>query len=431
MNDSTKTTSPTEPAMARRVTMAAGTVIFRKGDQRDAAYIIDRGKVQIREDDPESDRVLVELEAGDIFGEMALIDDKARTATAVAAEDTDVYVLSRELLTGRMESLDPLIALMINILIERYRRTRVDLPETAGTARSGDVEKTLRASKKTGKKAPASVATVVERQHVALQELRLEQELRGAVERKEFEPYFQPIIDLRAGRVAGFESLIRWNHPERGMVMPGDFVPVAERTNVVQLLDGLILEKACAAVPLLNEAAGNPKKPLFTSVNLSAINFMTPNIVEQVGEVVRASGVEPRQIRLEITESAFIDDPERAEHILSGFKGLGLGIALDDFGTGYSSLSYLHKLSIDSLKIDRSFITQIHDEDKVYDIVRAIVNLAHDFLLYVVAEGIEYAEDVTALRHVNCDMGQGYFFGKPLSLENAIQYVKDNYEAGI
>jgi EAL domain-containing protein (putative c-di-GMP-specific phosphodiesterase class I) len=187
-----------------------------------------------------------------------------------------------------------------------------------------------------------------------------------------------------------------------------------------------MMQRACAVIPsLLKEVAG--KVPdFFISVNLSGINFETLDVIQGVREALIESGVEPHHLKLEITESALIADPERAEQVLHSLRALGVTIALDDFGTGYSSLGYLHKFPIDSLKIDRSFISQIERDSKGIDIVSAIIGLAKNFKLGVVAEGIETEKDVQILNDLGCDMGQGYIFGKPMSINDAHEFIRKN-----
>jgi len=224
--------------------------------------------------------------------------------------------------------------------------------------------------------------------------------------------------------VTGFEALIRWQHPDQGLVFPDDFIPVAERTGVIQHLDRMMLEKACEILPVLHAIKG--AENVFISVNLSGINFETVDIVNVVRRTITDSGVDPGHIKLEITESALIGDPDQAEKVLQGLKALGMTISLDDFGTGYSSLGYLHKFSIDDLKIDRTFVMQLHDSKRSLDIVRAIVALAKNFKLNIVAEGIEREEDIITLKSLQCDMGQGYLFSKPIPVNDAIKFLENN-----
>lgn len=416
-----------EKTIVRQAFIPEGSIIFKENDERDLAYILDQGRVDIYKNHGEEDeKLMASLMPGEIFGETALIDQGERTATAIASEDCLVFVLSPILITDRINNIDPLLALFISIIVERYKRSRPSLPEYSSNVTDNTAKEVVEQKIKETTKEKDVLTSLLHQQKTALQELSIEQELRMGIERKEFVPFLQPIIDLNTKKVAGFEALIRWNHPQRGLVFPNDFVSVAERTHVVQNLDHMMLEKACKEVFLLNDTAGNINGDIFVSVNLSGINFEESNLVESVAEIMRDSGVNPKQVKLEITESAFIVDPAVAERVLKELKGLGVTIALDDFGTGYSSLGYLHRFPIDVLKIDRSFIQQIETDEKGLDIVRAVVNLAHDFNLKVVAEGLEREEDVSMLQALGCEMGQGYFFGKPMDIQSAHQFIMDN-----
>jgi EAL domain-containing protein (putative c-di-GMP-specific phosphodiesterase class I) len=411
-------------AMARREYVRAGEVVFRRGDPRDVAYIIDQGTIHIKDDGHHDDaeQVLAELSAGEIFGEMGLVEDGERTAMAVAADDTTLFVLSRRHIRERVDAMDPLVGLMINLLVERYRASRVDLPESVKVETGDNELEHLRAFEGEQNDTPLGSAFI--HQKVALEELKVEQDVRAAIENKEFEAHLQPIINLRTEKLYGFEALIRWRHPERGLVPPNVFIPVAERTGVVQLLDLLMLEQACKLTQHIN-ATRPEDEAVVISVNLSGMNFENTGLVQDIINIVEEQRANPAHIKLEVTESAFIGAPDRAEKILRQLQDKGFSIALDDFGTGYSSLSYLHKFSLNSLKIDRSFIQQMHDVDKGLDIVRAIVSLAHTFKLGVVAEGIEYDDDIVALNGIGCEMGQGFYIAKPMPGREAVQFASD------
>lgn len=397
--------------MSRLARFGKGEHIFSIGDMRKNAYIIDHGEVSILDKDG---NVLCVLKAGEIFGEMALVDVGVRTANAVASADTNAFVIPRKMIEQRMHGIDPMISLLIGLLIERYRVTRIHMPESIREEGAEElVEKLNKSQTSEGLQTFLNTQAFKE---TALHELSMEQELRQALMKKEFVPFLQPIVELPSRKIIGFEALIRWNHPERGIVGPFEFVPVAERTGVVQLLDMMMIEKACEALPDLLSAAGYD---IYVGVNLSGINFESTDMLSSIGNILKLYNTEPKHIRLEITESALIDDPQGAEDILKGLKDLGLKIALDDFGTGYSSLSYLHKFSIDTIKIDRAFIDKIDQNPKSLDIVRAIIGLAKTFKLETVAEGIERDEEAVAVGSLGCDRGQGYYFSKPVSVAEA------------
>ena len=401
-----------------------GAVLFNEKDERDCAYIIEKGEVEISVVKEGKKVSLVRLGQGEVFGETALLGAGQRTATAIATEDCEVFRIFPSILRDRIMQLDPLVGLLMSLLVNRYRQWRYVSPEIASEA--GPVP---HASEDMSliDKADDFLHDLNTQKDVALKELRMAQEIIEAVDKDELGPYIQPIISLPDGRLMGFEALIRWHHPTRGMISPLDFVPVAERTNIVWHLDMMMLNKVCRLVKDIQKAAGNIGRKLYVSVNLSGVHFDSEEFAAQIINVVRESGVDPAQIVLEITESALMGNPTVAEAVLRTLKAHGLTIALDDFGTGYSSLSYLHHFSIDILKIDRSFVNDIHNQNsKSLDVVRAIVSLAKTFGLSIVAEGIEFEEDIGKLSALGCDAGQGYFFSKPLPIEKALSFVKES-----
>lgn len=412
----------------KRFVIPEGTTIFRNGDKRHCAFLIEYGQVHIfGEDESGQPELLVSLGEGEIFGETALVDEADRTVTAICDTEVEMYVIPRNALYERLSGLDPVLSMIIGLLVERYRHTRVHLPESIKKDESGDFLSKL--SRYEGVEEDAiRMRNIREQREIALREMKLEQELRVGLEEKQFVAFLQPILKLPEQRVAGFEALIRWEHPQRGFLTPNHFVPVAERTKFVQNLDGLMMERACEASAKVNAAADGLDEPLFISVNLSGINFETPEVVDLMRRSLIKTGIDPSLIKLEITESALIGDPGRAEKVLKGLKALGFRIALDDFGTGYSSLGYLHKFSIDVIKIDKSFVSQIAEGEKSLMLVSAIVGLAHNFKLEVVAEGIETDEDLQSLNSLACEMGQGYLFGKPMPIDQAIEFTKKNLE---
>lgn len=412
--------------LVRRYVFPKNTVLFCRGETRHCAYLIDKGRVHIygSNSDDEEDHMLCALGPGEIFGEIALIDNTPRTATAITEEETEIFVIPRDALQGKLRGLDPIISLLISLLIERYRTTRIHLPESIKQDEAGDfIEKVSKYES-----LPEEILRLRNseaQREMALREMKLEQELRSGLKHKQFYPVLQPILKLPEEKISGFEALIRWQHPSRGTVMPMDFIPVAERSGLVQHLDRLMLEKVCQILPSLQERAGGAAD-LFVSVNLSGVNFASRDVVDLINDTFKRTETDPRKIRFEITESALIGDPVLAEEILQALKKTGARIALDDFGTGYSSLNYLHRFSIDTIKIDRTFVANLHDDPRSIDIIRAIVGLARNFNLTVVAEGIETDEDVKALSSLECDYGQGFYYGRPLDLTDAHIFIEKN-----
>jgi diguanylate cyclase (GGDEF)-like protein len=245
----------------------------------------------------------------------------------------------------------------------------------------------------------------------ALQRLDVEAELWSAIERDELTVHYQPILDLRSARIVGFEALARWQHPSRGLVLPVDFIALAEESELIVAIGRLILEKACRQAALWRRRW--PAENLVMSVNLSPRQFLDPDLADGIGRVLRSTGLEPCALELEITESSVMDGSEASLAVLRQLRALGVRVVLDDFGTGYSSLAYLRQLPLDTIKIDRSFVTDLDVQDPNVGIVRAVVSLAHGLGITVVAEGIETEEQARRLRDLGCDMGQGFVWAHP------------------
>jgi diguanylate cyclase (GGDEF)-like protein/PAS domain S-box-containing protein len=249
-----------------------------------------------------------------------------------------------------------------------------------------------------------------------LARLQLETDLRHALERGEFRNFYQPIVALASGEIAGFEALLRWQHPTRGLLGPIEFIPVAEETGLIRELGWWNLREACRQISVWR--ASLIAHPYLTiSVNLSAKQFLQPNLVEDIRKLLGELSLSPEALKLEITESTVMADPSAAVEMLQQIKSLGIRLAIDDFGTGYSSLSYLHRFPLDTLKIDRSFISGMGDDGEGMEIARTILPMANNLQLDVVAEGVETIQQVTLLKKLQCKYAQGFYFSRPLSAE--------------
>jgi diguanylate cyclase (GGDEF)-like protein/PAS domain S-box-containing protein len=246
--------------------------------------------------------------------------------------------------------------------------------------------------------------------------LQLETDLRGALEREEFRNFYQPIVSLDSGRIVGFEALLRWQHPTRGLIGPEEFILVAEETGLIRELGWWNLREACRQMSDWRTGP-NGRQDLIISVNLSAKQFLQPNLVVDIRKLLQELPLSPDALKLEITESAVMADPSAAVEMLQQIKSIGIRLAIDDFGTGYSSLSYLHRFPLDTLKIDRSFIHDMQDDGEGMEIARTILPMANNLRLDVVAEGVETIEQVALLKQLHCKYAQGYYFSKPLSAE--------------
>ena len=255
----------------------------------------------------------------------------------------------------------------------------------------------------------------------ALRRLGLAFAMQRALAEREFVLHYQPQVDLRSGRTVALEALVRWNHPERGLVPPGDFIPLAEELGLMAPLGRWVLTAACEQTRQWR-AAGLP--PVKISVNLSAQQFDQPGLLSDVRDALYRAGLPPDALELELTESSVMRDPERAADTLQALANLGVRLAIDDFGTGYSSLAHLHRFPIHTLKVDRSFVAEVHRDADAAAIVRAIIGLGRNMKLEIVAEGIELPEQATFLRRHACHRGQGFGYSRPLPADDVAAYLR-------
>ena len=236
--------------------------------------------------------------------------------------------------------------------------------------------------------------------------------------------HYQPIYDLRSEKIHGLEALIRWQHPTRGLIFPDAFIPLAEDTGLIVPIGEIVIQQAFNALLKMDRELPPELRPAL-SVNLSAKQFSEPALLQNITSLLQKTGLAPRRLTFEITESAILADPDQARELIASIKNLGIGMAIDDFGTGYSSLSYLQRLHFDTLKIDKSFIMDLsHDSRSNLDIIKTIITLAGALNLEVVAEGIETQYHRDLMQQMGCQYGQGYFFHRPMSLDQLIEITK-------
>jgi diguanylate cyclase (GGDEF)-like protein len=261
----------------------------------------------------------------------------------------------------------------------------------------------------------------------AIARLRLESDLRLAIEREEFRVHYQPIIALGSGRLAGFEALVRWDHPQRGCVMPGEFIPVAEETGLIVSIGQQVLEQSCQKLGEWQRLSP-ANRGLSLSVNLSSRQVAQPDLVERIKNVLDDSGIDPHCLKLEITESVVMENAEAATATFKQLRALGVQLSIDDFGTGYSSLSYLHRFPVNYLKIDKSFVGRMNETTDNTEIVRTVVTLARNLGLEVIAEGIETEHQQKLLKALGCDYGQGYLFSRPVDAQSVPALLVSAFE---
>lgn len=382
--------------------LQVGEVLIKEGDPGDCAFVIESGQLEVSRNNDGENQILALLGPGDMIGEMSLLDKLPRSASATARQVTRLRAITGEHLKDKLDGSDPLLRLLLKMVLKRYR---------AATNSAGMAEDLGAADRE----------SVVKR-------LQLEQELEQALERKEFVLYFQPIVDLVNFRVAGFEALIRWISPTRGFVSPAQFMPAVEGSQLIYGVGRWVLEEGCAAIKRLN-AIKRPfdVPPMFMGLNLSGKQLESDTMMGELRNAIKMAGIQPSELKLEITESLLMTNLDHAVGILNECREIGAKIAIDDFGTGYSSLSYLNKFPIDTLKVDRSFITPMLTDAGSDKILKAVGGLAHALGMNIVAEGVEDIEHAYALAEMNFEYVQGYAFSKPVAEEQAAKLVANDW----
>jgi EAL domain-containing protein (putative c-di-GMP-specific phosphodiesterase class I)/CRP-like cAMP-binding protein len=396
-----------------------GDIIFIEGSSADKAYIIESGLVEIFVGSGVEAIQLSVLGPGDIFGEMGLIDAFPRSASARAVCHCRCIIVSTTQIAERIESSTPLVKLLISMSIHRNRAYNSYFRAVLNT--SHITLPSLAITEKTFVKSP--------QYEKILEDIKLESDLQKAVLNNELKPYYQPLIDLKKKNIIGFESLLRWHCPVRGLLLPKQFITLAEETSLILPIGAWVLERACIDL-LIFQAELEHFHPcpseLFISVNISVRQFQEPDFFNQLIEITRRHRIRPSQIKLEVTERIFLAQSE-AINTISQCRAAGFDVSLDDFGTGYSSLNYLERCEIDSLKIDQLFIQKICSSERARLLVSAIIDIAQKLGLPTVAEGIETPGQQIILQELGCDVGQGHLFSQPLPFEEALAFLLQAY----
>jgi diguanylate cyclase len=384
----------------------AGAQIFHEGELGDFAFIIERGEIEISVGSGDMKEVLAIIGPGELFGELAALDGYARSANAVARSECELILISQEQIRHRVNSGDEIVALLLRSVLRSYRGDRRNI---TGWSDTGMPSLDVFASGPDGHSR-------------AVAKLRLENELKQALARNEFELYFQPLVYLADETLSGFEALIRWNSPLRGPVGPDQFLKLAEEAGLIIAIGHWVVGAAVRNFATFQRAFG-PSRDLFVAINVTKHYLHDDQFLDDLAGGAEAYGLKPKQIKIELTESVLIDDTEGAITWIKRCKQLGFRVSIDDFGTGYSSLGYLHRLPVDELKIDKSFVETMMIDTRSMAVVRAILGLADGLDLKVVAEGIETKEQAEALRQMGCVYGQGYRFARPLKADQVMSSI--------
>ena len=378
-----------------RITLNAGEILFHEGDPPTTAFLIEQGQVEVSALQHGQRVVLSHLGPGDLLGEMAVIDDAPRTATAMAISESVLIPIDRTQISERLAETDPIIRSLLEGQLKRYRGALAALQ---------------------GKRhEPSNDETPSEQ--LGVSKIRLESHLREALNNDGLDVRYQPLLHVRSGKIAGYEALVRWTHPERGPISPVEFVALAEETSLIVPIGEYVFDTACRAVTRFIEAGADPRP--FVAVNVSARQLGQPELIERIVARVDQAGLPRNSLKVEITESQALN-----YDLVAGIIALchqhGIKVALDDFGTGYSHLTHLHKLAFDTMKVDQAFTRSMLVDPRSMAIVEAIVRMGKAIDADIVVEGIETQEMLDALARLDCDYAQGYLIGKPQTIEELL-----------
>lgn len=373
-----------------RIQLEAGERLFQEGDEPGTAFLIESGAIEVKTRHRDREVILSLLGPGDLVGEMAVIDDAPRTATATAISACVLFPIDRQQIADRLAGTDPIVRSLLEGQLKRYRGALAALQGKQQAPDTASPSETLGISK-----------------------MRLEAQLREALAGRQLELSYQPLLDVVRAEVAGFEALVRWNHPERGWISPAEFVALAEETSLIVPVGEYVIDTACSAIARLL-ASGAYLAP-FVAVNVSSRQLAHPGLVERIVARVDAANLPRGSLKLEITESQVLDH-DLVANLIELCHQRGIKVALDDFGTGYSHLGTLYRLPFDTIKVDQAFSRSMLHEPRAMAVVETIVQLGRALSADIVVEGIETEQQLQALRRLGCQYAQGYLIGWPQSL---------------
>jgi diguanylate cyclase len=390
----------------RRRRLKAGECLFKEGDPGDYAYIIEEGEIEIFRQIAHEKHTLGTLKPGSIFGEISILDGRHRSASAIATQESLLTIVTRDQVEMRLKAADPILQMLLLVVTRYFRLAMIQ-------SKSHEAELELARS-------PLDNAVDLDKRiSQAVDLIRMESDLRTAVDEQQFRLLYQPIIHLPSGEISGFEALIRWQSPTRGFVRPDVFMTLAESTSLIVPIGKWVMEESARALKIIQEKTG---KPLFMSINIASRQIEEADFLPTLLEKINLVGIKPEELKLEILERSLFNR-EIATNWIKECHSQNFNLVLDDFGTGYSSLHYLNEYNLDGLKIDRSFVWGLGVNPQSPSICQAIIDLSKSLKMTVVAEGIETEAQAQALKEMGCTYGQGYFFAKPMPLEEAIAAV--------
>lgn len=384
--------------MNREVThrLKACEVLFNEGDPPTTAFLLESGRLRITARSDDGERVLAEIGPGELVGEMAVIDQSPRTATATAISDCLLLAIDAAQISERLSNTDPIVRALLEGQLRRYRATLAAIHGTQGESENP-----------------------YQNEPLGIHKIRLESALRESLRNDGLDLRLQPLMDVLTGGIAGFEALVRWHHPERGPISPTEFITLAEETSLIEPVGDYVLRRTLdALVDLRQQGLGTLP---FIAINVSARQMSRANLVEQLLEDLSERDLPSSAIKLEITESQQLDYAQVAE-VMKLAQGNGIRVALDDFGTGYSNLQHMHLLPFNTLKVDQSLARGMVDNARTRVLLGSIAEMASNLDADVVVEGIETEAELDVLRQLGVHYAQGWLVGRPEPVSEAIRH---------
>jgi EAL domain-containing protein (putative c-di-GMP-specific phosphodiesterase class I) len=376
--------------MTIRRELFAGEVLYRQGDPSDCAWLVERGAIELVSTQGRRSINHGVLGPGELIGELGMLDGAPRSATATARGDTALLAIDHDQFLERLDAGDPIVRTLVDSLLRRTRSIIASLPMDAAL--------------------PAEdIACDDPEERSGIDKIRLEAQLHDALDSNTLEVRYQPIYDIRAGRVASYEALVRWELPDRGPVSPAEFIKLAEETSLIVPVGEYVLDRVIGVLTGLRDAGADPLPGI--AVNLSAKQLVEPGMARQIVARAQQAKLPAGALKLEVTESRMLDYAPVAA-VMQHCRDNGVPFALDDFGTGYSNLTHLHKLEFEFVKVDQAFARHMFDSPRAMAIVTAIVAMAHGIGAEVVCEGVETREQLQRLRELGVRYAQGYLIGQ-------------------
>jgi EAL domain-containing protein (putative c-di-GMP-specific phosphodiesterase class I)/CRP-like cAMP-binding protein len=384
----------------------AGEIIMTQGEVGTCAYLIQEGRVGIVVE--KQDGKLLQMGTrgeGSIIGEMAIVDSQPRSATIKALEKCTLLEITKEDFARSVDSANPIVRLISQVILMRYRdilrRSQTLISDSPEFPSPEELEREY-----------AESINVVEA-------IKMASEFKVAIGSGQLFLNYQPIVSIATGEIVAFEALMRWQHPERGVIPPDQFIPMAEDTGLIVDASRWAVREVCGMLGRLDALRPDLSK-LYVSVNFSSTDFEDENFLQHLLGTLDDSGTDPSRVHIEITERLLLKQPKNVKETLDMCRARGMGVAIDDFGTGYSSLSYLHQYPIDTLKIDQSFIRKMREDDSVKGLVKSIVLLSENLNIRIIAEGVEEQEEAEFLQTLNCGLAQGYLYSRPVAEDQVL-----------